>query len=94
MEGIFHQVKPEVIVDKILSLSNESRLEFMWFLMGRYYLKGCGVRGDIRNEMKEDKTSLVKISAMLKARAKRKRLIEKETIMMLSAKIDEAISKM
>lgn len=86
MEGIFHQVKPEVIVDKILSLSNESRLEFMWFLMGRYYLKGCGVRGDIRNEMKEDKTSLVKISAMLKARAKRKRLIEKETIMMISAK--------
>lgn len=94
MEGIFHQVKPEVIVDKILSFSNESRLEFMWFLMGRYYLGGCGIRGDIRSEMREDKSSLIKISAMLKSRAKRKRLIEKETIMMISAKIDEAINKM
>ena len=94
MEGIFHQVKPEVIVDKILSFSNESRLEFMWFLIGRYYLDGCGIRGDIRSEMKEDKSSLIKISAMLKSRAKRKRLIEKETIMMISAKIDEAINKM
>lgn len=94
MEGIFHQVKPEVIVGKILSFSNESRLEFMWFLMGRYYLDGCGIRGDIRSEMKEDKSSLIKISAMLKSRAKRKRLIEKETIMMISAKIDEAINKM
>ncbi len=94
MEGIFHQVKPEVIVDKILSFSNESRLEFMWFLMGRYYLDGCGIRGDIRSEMKEDKSSLIKISAMLKSRAKRKRLIEKETTMMISAKIDEAINKM
>lgn len=94
MEGIFHQVKPEVIVDKILSFSNESRLEFMWFLMGRYYLDGCGIRGDIRSEMKEDKSSLIKISTMLKSRAKRKRLIEKETTMMISAKIDEAINKM
>ena len=94
MEGIFHQVKPEVLVDKIISFSNESRLEFMWFLMGRYYLEGCGVRGDIRNEMKEDKASLMKISAMLKSRAKRKRLIEKETITMISSKIDEAIDKM
>lgn len=94
MEGIFHQVKPEVIVDKILSFSNESRLEFMWFLIGRYYLDGCRIRGDIRSEMKEDKSSLIKISAMLKSRAKRKRLIEKETIMMISAKIDEAINKM
>ena len=94
MEGIFHQVKPEVLVDKIISFSNESRLEFMRFLMGRYYLEGCGVRGDIRNEMKEDKASLMKISAMLKSRAKRKRLIEKETITMISSKIDEAIDKM
>lgn len=94
MEGIFHQVKPEVVVDKIISFSNESRLEFMWFLMGRYYLDGYGVQGDISSEMKEDKSSLIKISAMLKSRAKRKRLIEKETIMMISAKIDEAINKM
>lgn len=94
MESIFHQVKPEVIVDKILSFSNESRLEFMWFLTGRYYLDGCGIRGEIRSEMKEDKSSLIKLSAMLKSRAKRKRLIEKETILMISAKIDEAINKM
>lgn len=78
MEGIFHQVKPDVIVDIILSFSNESRLEFMWFLMGRYYLDGCGIRGAIRDEMKEDKSSLMKISSMLKSRAKRKRLIEKK----------------
>ena len=94
MEGIFHQVKPDVIVDIILSFSNESRLEFMWFLMGRYYLDGCGIRGAIRDEMKEDKSSLMKISSMLKSRAKRKRLIEKKTIMMISEKIDEAVSKM
>ena len=94
MEGIFHQVKPEVVVDKIISFSNESRLEFMWFLMGRYYLDGYGVRGDISSKMKEDKSSLIKISAMLKSRAKRKRLIEKETITMISSKIDEAIDKM
>ena len=44
--------------------------------------------------MKEDKASLMKIYAMLKARAKRKRLIEKETITMISSKIDEGIKKM
>lgn len=93
-KGIFHQVKPELIVKKIIAMSNDSRLEFRWFLMNRYYLEGCGIICNISGEMKEDKSSLIKISAMLKSRAKRKRLIEKETIMMISAKIDEAINKM
>lgn len=93
-KGIFHQVKPELIVKKIIAMSNDSRLEFRWFLMNRYYLEGCGIICNISGEMKEDKSSLIKISAMLKSRAKRKRIIEKETIMMISAKIDEAINKM
>ena len=93
-KGIFHQVKPELIVKKIIAMSNDSRLEFRWFLMNRYYLEGCGIICNISGEMKEEKSSLIKISAMLKSRAKRKRLIEKETIMMISAKIDEAINKM
>ena len=93
-KGIFHQVKPELIVKKIIAMSNDSRLEFRWFLMNRYYLEGCGIICNISGEMKEDKSSLIKISAMLKSRAKRKRLIEKETIMMISAKMDEAINKM
>ena len=93
-KGIFHQVKPELIVKKIIAMSNDSRLEFRWFLMNRYYLEGCGIIGNISSEMKEDKDSLERISSMLKSRAKRKRLIEKETIMMISAKIDEAINKM
>lgn len=93
-KGIFHQVKPELIVKKIIAMSNDSRLEFRWFLMNRYYLEGCGIICNISSEMKEDKDSLERISSMLKSRAKRKRLIEKETIMMISAKIDEAINKM
>lgn len=93
-KGIFHQVKPELIVKKIIAMSNNSRLEFRWFLMNRYYLEGCGIICNISGEMKEDKDSLERISSMLKSRAKRKRLIEKETIMMISEKIDEAVSKM
>lgn len=93
-KGIFHQVKPELIVKKIIAMSNDSRLEFRWFLMNRYYLEGCGFICNISGEMKEDKDSLERISSMLKSRAKRKRLIERETIMMISAKIDEAINKM
>lgn len=93
-KGIFHQVKPELIVKKIIAMSNDSRLEFRWFLMNRYYLEGCGIICNISGEMKEDKDSLERISSMLKSRAKRKRLIEKETIMMISAKMDEAINKM
>ena len=93
-KGIFHQVKPELIVKKIIAMSNDSRLEFRWFLMNRYYLEGCGIICNISGEMKEDKDSLERISSMLKSRAKRKRLIEKETIMMISAKIDEAVSRM
>lgn len=82
-KGIFHQVKPELIVKKIIAMSNDSRLEFRWFLMNRYYLEGCGIICNISGEMKEDKDSLERISSMLKSRAKRKRLIEKETIMMI-----------
>ena len=93
-KGIFHQVKPELIVKKIIAMSNDSRLEFRWFIMNRYYLEGCGIICNISGEMKEDKDSLERISSMLKSRAKRKRLIEKETIMMISAKIDEAVSRM
>lgn len=93
-KGIFHQVKPELLVKKIIAMSNDSRLEFRWFLMNRYYLEGCGIICNISGEMKEDKDSLERISSMLKSRAKRKRLIEKETIMMISAKMDEAIKKM
>ena len=67
-KGIFHQVKPELIVKKIIAMSNDSRLEFRWFLMNRYYLEGCGIICNISGEMKEDKSSLIKISAMLKSR--------------------------
>ena len=93
-EGIFWQVSPKVLVEKILSLSNATKLEFSYFLTSRYYLKDSHIIGTFYEEMKTDKGALEKISTMLKSKAKRLRLIDKEATLHITAKMDEAVEKM
>lgn len=93
-ESIFTQVRPRVLVDMIVGLSNASKNEFSSFLVSRYYLKGALIEGTLTEEMKADKYPLTKISAMLKSRAKRLRLIDKEMTLKVADRIDEAVSKM
>ena len=94
MENIFTQVSPQIIAEKIVSLPNATKLEFAHFLISRYYLKGGGIRGTISTEMKKDKESLIKISDILKSKAKRLKLIEKEQTLLIASKMDEAIAEM
>ncbi len=93
MENIFTQVSPEAIAKKIVALPNATKLEFSYFLMGRYFLVG-GMTGIISSEMKKDKASLIKLSTILKSKAKRLKFIEKEQTLLIASKIDEAIAKM
>ena len=93
-EGIFWQVSPKVLTEKIMSLSNATKLEFCYFLTSRYYLKDSHIVGTIYNEMKTDRAALEKISSMLKSKAKRLRLIDKEATLRIAAKMDEAVEKM
>ena len=44
--------------------------------------------------MKKDKESLIKISDILKSKAKRLKLIEKEQTLLIASKMDEAIAEM
>lgn len=93
-EAIFTQVSPKCLAEKIISLSNASKIEFSTFLVSRYYLKGAFIGGTITSEQKADKQPLSKISAILKKRAKRMKLIDKEMTLAVAQKIDEAVAKM
>lgn len=93
-EAIFMQVHPKVLAEKIVSLSNASKIEFSLFLISRYYLKGTSIGGNINNEQKTDKKPLNEISAILKKRAKRLKLIDKQMTLTVAEKIDEAVGKM
>lgn len=94
MESIFIQVPAKVMVDKIAVLPNATKIEFATFLVHRYYLEGSGIIGSVRDEMKKDKDVLKRISAGLKSKAKRQKLIDKEMTLEVSKKIDEAVLKM
>ena len=55
---------------------------------------GAFIGGTITSEQKADKQPLSKISAILKKRAKRLKLIDKEMTHAVAQKIDEAVAKM
>lgn len=93
-ESIFTQVSPREIAGKIVALPNGAKVEFASFLVERYYLNGSGVIGNVWDEMKADKTNLAKISSILKIKAKRLKLLDKEKTLYIASKIDEAVSKM
>ena len=69
-------------------------MEFCHFLVERYYLKGSSCLGEIRQEIKQDKEPLGKIANLLKSKAKRQKLIDKENTIRIANRIDEAIGKM
>lgn len=94
MESIFAQVNPRAMADKIIALSNATKVEFMYFLINRYYIKGSKIKGTLTDEMKMDKESLKNISNILKSKSKRLRLIDKVQIMQIAYKMDDAIAKM
>lgn len=94
MEAIFTQVSPSFLADKLANLSNNAKIEFCQFMIGRYYLKGSNIIGELRNEMKSDKEPLEKISKLLKSKAKRQKLIDKENTLRIVSKMDEAIEKL
>lgn len=94
MEAIFIQVSPVLIANKLASLSNNAKIEFCQFLISRYYLKGANILGEIGREMKQDKEPLEKISKLLKSKAKRQILIDRENTLHIAEKIDEALMKM
>lgn len=91
MKGIFFHVKPAYMAEKLAGLSNPAKIEFCKFLVGRYYLKGSCIRGEINGGMKIDKETIEKISAMLKSKAKKKKLIDKDNILLIASKLDEAV---
>lgn len=93
-KAIFTQVSPRFLAKKIISLSNAAKGEFSSFLESRYYLKGSNIMGTITDEQKADKSPLSDISAILKQRARRLKLVDKEMTIMIAEKIDEAIAKM
>lgn len=94
MEAIFVQVSPTFMANKLASLSNGAKMEFCHFLVERYYLKGSSCLGEIRQEIKQDKEPLEKIANLLKSKAKRQKLIDKENTIRIANRIDEAIGKM
>lgn len=94
MKSIFTQVSPREIANRIAALPNAAKVEFSHFLIQRYYLEGCGIIAQINNEVKADKDNLAKISTLLKSKAKRLKLLDKEKTLLIISKIDEAVSKM
>ena len=94
MMNIFTQMNPQKMTEKIVSLPNATKDEFACFLVDRYYLKGAGINGTISAEMKKDKDSLKKISCLLKSKAKRLKLIEREQTLLIASKMDEAVDRM
>ena len=94
MKSIFTQVSPREIATRIVALPNAAKEEFSHFLIRRYYLEGCGIMAQINNEVKADKDNLAKISTILKSKARRLKLLDKEKTLLIVSKIDEAVSKM
>lgn len=94
MKSIFTQVSPRDLASRIAALPNAAKIEFSHFLIERYYLEGYGVITQIDNEQKTDKTNLAKISTILKSKAKRLKLLDKEKTLLITSKIDEAVAKM
>ena len=94
MEAIFVQVSPTFMANKLACLSNGAKMEFCHFLVERYYLKGSSCLGEIRQEIKQDKEPLEKIANLLKSKAKRQKLIDKDNTIRIANRIDEAIGKM
>lgn len=94
MEAIFVQVSPTFMANKLACLSNGAKMEFCHFLVERYYLKGSSCLSEIRQEIKQDKEPLEKIANLLKSKAKRQKLIDKENTIRIANRIDEAIGKM
>ena len=94
MEAIFVQVSPTFMANKLACLSNGAKMEFCHFLVERYYLKGSSCLGEIRQEIKQDKEPLERIANLLKSKAKRQKLIDKENTIRIANRIDEAIGKM
>lgn len=87
MNSIFIQVSPRIIVSKILALSNERKWDFSFFILERY-------NGVLYEEMKSDIPALEAISKLLKSRAKRLRLIDKQVVLRISDNIDTAVLKL
>lgn len=94
MEAIFTQVSPSYMANKLANLSNNAKIEFCRFLVGRYCLKGANIRGNISEDIKQDKVPLEKISKLLKLKAKRQKLLNKENTIRIADKMDEAVGKM
>lgn len=94
MEAIFVQVSPTFMANKLACLSNGAKMEFCHFFVERYYLKGSSCLGEIRQEIKQDKEPLEKIANLLKSKAKRQKLIDKENTIRIANRIDEVIGKM
>lgn len=87
MNSIFIQVSPRIIVSKILAMSNERKLDFSFFILERY-------NGVLYEDMKSDIPALEAISKLLKSRAKRLRLIDKQVVLRISDNIDTAVLKL
>ena len=94
MEGIFWQVSPKEMVNRLVALPNSDKMEFVTFLVHRYYLEGAGIIGGVRNEMKVDKSALEMIASGLKSKARRQKLIDKTVTLEVAKRIDEAVGKM
>ena len=93
-EGIFWQVAPKEFAEKIKSLSNDTKLEFSYFLVDRYYLKSSNIMGTLTRGMRSDKEALEKIAQILKSKARRLKLIDKEATLRIASNMDEAAEKM
>ena len=93
-ESIFTQVSPRVMANKIVALPNAAKEEFASFLIERYYLPEMGVIGTIMEEKRADKDNLAKISAFLRTRSKRLKLLDKEKMLYIAKKMDQAVEKM
>ena len=92
--SIFMQIESKAMVEKIVALPNATKTEFSYFLMGRYYLQGSGINGNLLEEMKKDKEALIKISNGLKSKARHLKLIDKEQTLIIASKMIEAAAKM
>lgn len=94
MLAIFSHISPKEMTCKILSLPNSAKLEFLFFLSGRYYLKDSGISGQISEEMKSDKLVLETISQMLRKKSRNLKLVDKDMALRIANAMSEAVEKM
>lgn len=92
--SLFTQIRPQVMADKILELPNETKMEFSYFLENRYYLEGSRIQGELTDGMKLDRAPLMRVLSILKSKAQRLRLVDKEVTLRVVSKMEEAVSKM